>query len=77
MDRLAQSRSPPRTYLLHSYTIDCELDSTQTPNFGQAGTEQVTPQNIPIAQFSGDGPDWREGRARITAEPPRVVRTLR
>ena len=29
-------------------------------------TEAVHFNNIPIAQFSGDGPDWGGGRARIT-----------
>jgi ribonuclease HI len=31
------------------------------------GTASVNFDNVPIAQFSGDGPDWRGGRAQITA----------
>ena len=36
----------------------------QTSNFQQAapdGTVKVNSNNIPIAQFGGDGPDWRGG----------------
>ena len=44
-----------------------EDSGPQTSETQEDGTEEVGYNNIPIAQFSGSGPDWRGGRARVTA----------